>query len=209
MVYSKTSAEFRTIIKAQGPDPLPDKVSKLRLFIGRNIDIMKGTTVRVKEDGTVAADDDSDAETVHIDEDGNLLNIPLSLQDGEDSDLREWNTDASMTRLSTPMDLTSEDDTAEAVGVRKVLKEFRRHPKEMGQHLKRVMETANELQTEDQKRASLRANSARAVDERETTINYMNHYRLVEKTKLEPMARAFVVEDRERACVLTLQLQAP
>ncbi|XP_063953968.1 glutamic acid-rich protein-like [Lytechinus pictus] len=191
---------YREIIKAER-DARMSKVSKLKLFINRNLDILKGGTVRVKNDGTIADDDDSDAETIEIDDEGNMLTVPTSLR-CDDADLKEWITDMDMSRGTTPV--VPSDDENDPAGVRRVLKAFRKKPHEMTAHLQRVLETASELKADDLNRSTLRSQSARAVDERETTIDYMNHFRLVEKSKLDPMARSFTVEDKERTCVLTL-----
>ena len=85
-----------------------DKVSKLKLFINRNLGILKGGNVRVKNDGTIAADDDSDAETIEVDDEGNLMTVPTALR-YDDSDLKEWITDMDMSRGTTPV-VPSEDE---------------------------------------------------------------------------------------------------
>ena len=102
-----STAEYRNIIKAER-EARKDKVSKLQLFINRNLDIIKAGTIRVKNDGTIAADDDSDAETIEVDDEGNLMTVPTALR-YEDSDLKEWITDMDMSRGTTPV-VPSDDE---------------------------------------------------------------------------------------------------
>lgn len=104
---TSSTAEYRNIIKAER-DARMDKVSKLKLFINRNLGILKGGNVRVKNDGTIAADDDSDAETIEVDDEGNLMTVPTALR-YDDSDLKEWITDMDMSRGTTPV-VPSDDE---------------------------------------------------------------------------------------------------
>ncbi|XP_033647998.1 uncharacterized protein LOC117307368 [Asterias rubens] len=191
----KAGQEDGDFIELTAPDGRKIRVPKTSLFDVWN---MK-KKIRLKKDGTVARDSDSDAESIEIDSDGNMVTQPKTVTFA-DTSAGKWTGFA--TTPEPPLSPT-QGGKIKFQGVRKVQHAFRKDRGVLTEHLKRVLDTASELSyprpgDREEARRGYHQNSWESID-------FLNHYRLVEGYKLDPLGRAFVVEDVDYDCTLTAE----
>ncbi|XP_033113995.1 uncharacterized protein LOC117114437 isoform X2 [Anneissia japonica] len=175
--------------------------TKIRVSIPKNMRVGGKFVgkIRLKGDGTVAADDDEDAESVIIDEDGNLVSQPTMLINPKTIvlDNETWE---GFQPTPPPPKTPTDGGRVQFTGIKKVLHAFRKNGEVLQKHLDEVLYTAGELNDYKQRGDKM----AMLIDERDSSIDYISHFRLVEKRKLDPFGKAFVVEDDDFNCVINL-----
>ncbi|XP_071810401.1 uncharacterized protein [Asterias amurensis] len=191
----KAGQEDGDFIELTAPDGRKIRVPKTSLFDVWN---MK-KKIRLKKDGTVARDSDSDAESIEIDSDGNMVTQPKTVTFA-DTTAGKWTGFAA---TPEPPLSPTQGGKIKFQGVRKVQHAFRKDRGVLTEHLKRVLDTASELSyprpgDREEARRGYHQNSWESID-------FLNHYRLVEGYKLDPLGRAFVVEDVDYDCTLTAE----
>ncbi|XP_071961560.1 uncharacterized protein [Antedon mediterranea] len=169
---------------------IPQSMRAAGKFVGK---------IRLKMDGTVAADDDDDAESVIIDEDGKLVSQPTLLINPK-TIILENESWGGFQPTPPPPKTPTEGGRVKFTGIKKVLHAFRKNGEVLQKHLDDVLTTAEELNDYKQ-RGDKRAIF---IDERDSSIDYISHFRLVAKRKLDPYGKAFVVEDDDFNCVINL-----
>ncbi|XP_038068901.1 trichohyalin-like [Patiria miniata] len=181
------------MMELRAPDGRIIRVPKTSLY-----DVWKQTKkVRLKKDGTVARDSDSDAETIELDSDGNMTTQPKTLE------LKEAGYYAKWDGFAEPPATPTQGGRIKFQGVRKVHHAFRKDKGVLTEHLKRVLDTASELtDPRPGERVEVSRGSDRGAWE---SVDFISHFRLVENYKLDPLGRAFVVEDVDYDCSLNGQ----
>ncbi|XP_078339440.1 uncharacterized protein LOC111107058 isoform X2 [Crassostrea virginica] len=120
-----------------------------------------------------------------------LFGDDIKITDGDDvigtKGIDEFDQDLTDEQLAEMEDL----DLSTISGKRRVNILFQRGGSALRQHFERIL-----------KACKLREDKAKDIDERDSAIDFLNHYRLVDPMNLDSYAKAFVVEDTDFDTVL-------
>nr|XP_034317865.1 zinc finger CCCH domain-containing protein 13 isoform X1 [Crassostrea gigas] len=120
-----------------------------------------------------------------------LFGDDMQITDGENvigtKGIDEFDQDMTDEQLAAMEDL----DLSTVTGKRRVNILFQRGGSALRRHFERIL-----------KACKLREEKAKDIDERDSSIDFLNHYRLVDPMNLDGYAKAFVVEDTDYDTVL-------
>ncbi|XP_070572862.1 trichohyalin-like [Ptychodera flava] len=146
--------------------------------------------IRLTKDGELARDSDSDAESVTLD----TSTVTKMQSQAGVFDLHGINEKwTGFAPTPEPPKTPTDGGRIKLKGVRKVQAAFRKDQGRLQSHLQKVLESAKELKDDEPENT---------LDERDSSINFVAHYRLVDELKVDPFARAFVIEDGNEDLIL-------
>ncbi|XP_022107844.1 LOW QUALITY PROTEIN: uncharacterized protein LOC110988534 [Acanthaster planci] len=183
-------------VELRAPDGRVIRVPKTSMY-----DVWKqARKIRLKKDGTVARDSDSDAESIELDSEGNMVNQPKTVELKDPSYYVKWE---GFAETPEPPATPTQGGKIKFQGVRKVQHAFRKDKGFLADHLRKVLDTASELSDpKPGERGDAIGGRDRGAWE---SVDFISHFRLVESYKLDPLGRAFVVEDEDYDCSLNGQ----
>ncbi|XP_041349516.1 uncharacterized protein LOC121368836 [Gigantopelta aegis] len=161
---------------------------KLRLKEGVTIDLSRLSSATLRQLGI----DPNLSKEELIKQIQQKLGTNVVIKDG-DKVIKTWSsTNLDLEKLASTVPTADEDGKLTYRGRRRVNLLMQRGGQVLLNHMKRILDMCN----------TLKEDYAKNLDEKDGSINFLAHYRLVEPGKLESYAKAFVVEDRNMDTVI-------